>query len=167
MVVYGICMYLYLFPKLSSDFKIPIAVYVVLLITMVIVSLFRDNKTGEKSFYFVFIGAILFAISDSILSLTLFDGRKGIYMRLACITPYFFGQWMIYWGCLHHKELEIRKLKWTKLSFVFCIGKACKMKNKIKILFVNTRGILCNLKSILFWFIALLFYISKLNLIKN
>jgi len=111
MIVYGISMYLYLFPKLSSDFKIPIGIYVVLLITMVIVSLFRDNKTGEKSFYFVFIGAILFAISDSILSLTLFDGRKGIYMRLACITPYFFGQWMIYWGCLHHKENEIRKLK--------------------------------------------------------
>ena len=62
-VLAGSGLVIVLFPHLA-DLKFPVTVYAVILVLMVLNALFRYNRTTTESFWFVFIGAVLFMISD-------------------------------------------------------------------------------------------------------
>ncbi len=60
-----------LYPALGS-LKIPVIVYAAVICAMVLVSLFRYGRTSATSFWMVFLGAVLFMISDSFLAINKF-----------------------------------------------------------------------------------------------
>lgn len=62
----------YLLKDHLGDLQIPVIFYILIILMMVITAFLRRKKVSQKSFIFVFIGAILFVISDSILALNKF-----------------------------------------------------------------------------------------------
>ena len=55
-----------------GDLLVPVICYIIVILMMVIFAFLRQKKVSEKSFNLVFIGAILFVVSDSILALNKF-----------------------------------------------------------------------------------------------
>ncbi len=84
-------MFSYLYPKLPSDKVIAVAVYTCLLTSMVVTALKRSGKTSVKSYYSLAFGALLFAISDSVLSLVIFDGLSGKNSGFIVMFTYYIG----------------------------------------------------------------------------
>ena len=62
----------YLLKNNLGDLLIPVIFYILVILLMVISAFLRQKNVSRKSFIFVFIGAILFVISDSILALNKF-----------------------------------------------------------------------------------------------
>ncbi|MEO5787784.1 lysoplasmalogenase [Gelidibacter sp.] len=62
----------YLLKNNLGDLLIPVVFYILVILLMIISAFLRQKKVSQKSFIFVFIGAILFVISDSILALNKF-----------------------------------------------------------------------------------------------
>ena len=60
-----------LYPTLRH-LKGPVIVYAVVLMVMVITALLRYGRTSSESFWMIFIGAVLFMISDSLLAINKF-----------------------------------------------------------------------------------------------
>lgn len=89
-----------LYPKLGA-FKIPVIVYAVVIMLMAINALFRIGFTNRASFIWVFVGAILFMVSDSALAInkfhTSFAGASIIIM-----LTYISAQFLIVEGVLKH-----------------------------------------------------------------
>lgn len=89
-----------LYPHLG-DLKVPVMIYALVIVLMVINALFRYGHTTMKSFWLVFVGAILFMISDSLLAFNKFvvpiDGA-GFWTMLTYITA----QYGIVQGVLLH-----------------------------------------------------------------
>ncbi len=71
MVLYGIVFYILLYTDLGG-LKIPVFIYTTVLISMNIFALNRYGKVNDKSFKLIMIGAICFAISDSLLAINKF-----------------------------------------------------------------------------------------------
>ena len=57
----------------------------------------RKNKVAENSFLLVFIGAILFVVSDTVLAIHLFYQKMDWY-RIVIMSTYIFGQLFIVKG---------------------------------------------------------------------
>jgi uncharacterized membrane protein YhhN len=64
-------LYFLIQPQLH-ELKIPVILYIMIIVTMVSTARERFQKTNVESFWLVFIGAILFMISDAILALNMF-----------------------------------------------------------------------------------------------
>ncbi|MEO8773696.1 MAG: lysoplasmalogenase [Gelidibacter sp.] len=62
----------YLLKENLGDLLIPVIFYIIIILTMVITAFLRKKRVSKKSFIYVFLGAILFVISDSILALNKF-----------------------------------------------------------------------------------------------
>lgn len=62
----------YLLKDNLGELLIPVILYIMVILTMVITAFLRQKKVPQQSFILVFIGAILFVISDSILALNKF-----------------------------------------------------------------------------------------------
>ncbi len=93
-----------LFPALA-DLKIPVIIYAAVLAAMVLNALFRFGKTSSVSFWLVFIGAVLFMASDSILAINKFLEPlpdAGIYIMLS----YCAAQFLIVTGLIKHPQSE-------------------------------------------------------------
>jgi uncharacterized membrane protein YhhN len=89
-----------LYPVLG-DLKIPVIIYAIVISTMVLTALFRMGKTSTTSFWMVFIGAMLFMVSDSILAINKFLSPitlSGFWIMLTYITA----QFLIVSGLLKH-----------------------------------------------------------------
>lgn len=89
-----------LFPKLG-DLTLPVVVYAAVITTMTLTALFRYGRTTNESFWFVFVGAVLFMISDSVLAINKFLSPieySGIYIMLT----YSFAQYFIVKGLMKH-----------------------------------------------------------------
>ena len=71
MMLYGTIFYLLLYNNLGG-LKVPVFVYTTVLISMNIFALNRFGKVNDKSFQLIMIGAICFALSDSLLALNKF-----------------------------------------------------------------------------------------------
>jgi len=83
--------------------KIPVLLYAILLTTMVLVSIFRDGKTTSQSFWLVFIGALLFMISDSLIAINKFINPlpwSGVQIMLTYLTA----QALIVHGLIAHPK---------------------------------------------------------------
>ncbi|SIS94040.1 lysoplasmalogenase [Belliella pelovolcani] len=55
-----------------GEFKIPVVIYILIIVTMVTTARERFGKTNASSFWQVFIGAFTFMISDGILAINMF-----------------------------------------------------------------------------------------------
>jgi uncharacterized membrane protein YhhN len=98
----GMGLIVYLFPYLQ-EMKIPVLLYAILLTTMVLVSIFRDGKTTSQSFWLVFIGALLFMISDSLIAINKFINPlpwSGVQIMLTYLTA----QALIVHGLIAHPK---------------------------------------------------------------
>lgn len=84
-------------------FKIPVAVYAIVLMVMTLQALFRYGYTNTVSFWFVFVGAILFMISDSMIAVNKFLSSFEL-AGLAIMATYILAQFLIVRGLLFHFE---------------------------------------------------------------
>ncbi len=93
-----------LYPKLG-DLKIPVMVYALMLTLMVLQSIFRFARTTTKSFWLVFLGAVAFMLSDSLLAINKFYQAisfAGVWIMLTYIAAIY----LIVQGALAHKEVH-------------------------------------------------------------
>ena len=101
-ILYGTGLVSILYSSLSG-LKIPIVIYALAITVMAVTALLRYGRTTKKSFVFIFIGAILFLISDSILALNkfkhAFDSASFWIMLTYCVA-----QFLIVQGALLHEE---------------------------------------------------------------
>ena len=70
--LYGTLIYCLLFPNLDLVLKVAVFIYMVALLGMSVMALNRKGTKPEKSFYLVFIGSLLFVISDSVIAINKF-----------------------------------------------------------------------------------------------
>jgi uncharacterized membrane protein YhhN len=99
-VLMGIGLLIILFPLLGP-LKIPVILYTTVILLMVVHALFRYGRTSPLSFWLVFVGAILFMISDSILAINKFHSEVP-YAGLLVMIPYMIAQFMIIKGLIRH-----------------------------------------------------------------
>ena len=71
LILYAIGLF-YLLNDRLVELLIPVIIYMLVILIMVITAFLRQRKVSQKSFILVFLGAILFVISDSILALNKF-----------------------------------------------------------------------------------------------
>jgi uncharacterized membrane protein YhhN len=102
-ILIGTGLVVILFPVLG-DLKIPVMIYALVLTLMVLNALFRYERTPMKSFLFVFIGAILFMTSDSMLAINRFlhpFSTAGVWIMIT----YCLAQFLIVEGVLAHEKI--------------------------------------------------------------
>lgn len=91
-VLFGTGLVIILYPNLGG-LTVPVLIYAAVLTVMVLNALFRFGRTTSPSFAYVFGGAILFMISDSVLAINKFlepvEGA-GIWIMLTYIAAQFF-----------------------------------------------------------------------------
>lgn len=99
------CAVLYvLFPYLE-ELKIPVIFYTAAITYMGISALYRYGRTINSSFYLVFMGAILFMISDTLLALNLFIGPMPNSSFWVMLT-YGTAQYMLTFGFIKHAKAD-------------------------------------------------------------
>jgi len=90
-----------LYPGLGS-MAIPIIVYASALMIMVLVALFRYGRTNSQSFWLVFMGAVLFMLSDSLIAINKFYFSFA-YSGIQIMATYILAQYLIVEGIISHK----------------------------------------------------------------
>jgi uncharacterized membrane protein YhhN len=90
-----------LYPTLGA-LKIPVLLYAITIVIMVLNALFRFGRTQSASFWMVFIGAVFFMISDSLIAINRFVTPISSAHLLIMIT-YIAAQVLIVEGLLRHK----------------------------------------------------------------
>ena len=91
-----------LYPHLG-ELRIPVSVYALVLVVMVLKALFRFGFTNAKSFWLVFIGALLFMVSDSLIAINKFlSGFDAA--GLAIMSTYMVAQFLLIKGLLLHER---------------------------------------------------------------
>ncbi|MBX2943880.1 MAG: lysoplasmalogenase [Cyclobacteriaceae bacterium] len=84
--------------------KVPVIFYAILLMVMTLQALFRYGYTNAISFWFVFVGALLFMISDSLIAVNKFLSSFEL-AGIAIMATYLLAQFLIIRGLrLHFKK---------------------------------------------------------------
>lgn len=91
-----------LFPHLG-DLKIPVTVYAVVLTIMVLQALLRFGFTSKRSFTLIFVGALFFMISDSLLAINKFMQPLPL-ASLGIMATYMVAQFLIVEGAVAHSS---------------------------------------------------------------
>ena len=91
-----------LYPKLG-ELRIPVMIYSLMLTLMVLNSIFRFGRTSTKSFWLIFIGAIFFMLSDSLLAINKFYQPLN-YADVLVITTYILAVFFITDGAIFHTK---------------------------------------------------------------
>ncbi|MGB4972642.1 MAG: lysoplasmalogenase [Cyclobacteriaceae bacterium] len=81
--------------------KIPVTIYAIVIMVMTLQALFRYGYTNAVSFWFVFVGAILFMISDSMIAVNKFLSSFEL-AGLVIMATYILAQFLIVKGLLLH-----------------------------------------------------------------
>ncbi len=76
-LIYAAVVYRYLMPHVGKAMRIPVTVYLVIILIMNVTALLRTGSVPVASSVLVSVGALLFMISDTILSFKIFCGKKG------------------------------------------------------------------------------------------
>ena len=98
---YGILMYS-LFPYLE-EFLIPVLVYGIAVCAMGISSGWRLNKVSKRSFLLVFIGAMLFVLSDTIIAVNQFLYKDNLlHAQVSIMITYVVAQYLIAKGSVKY-----------------------------------------------------------------
>jgi uncharacterized membrane protein YhhN len=104
-VLAGTGLVVILYPSLG-DLKIPVLIYARVLTLMALNALFRYGRTTTKSFLFVFMGAVLFMLSDSLLAINKFYASFSSAGAMIMMT-YCTAQFLIVEGIsLHEKNVS-------------------------------------------------------------
>ena len=99
---YGIALYTLLYTRLVN-IKIPVALYILAILIMVIMAYRRKIKVSGNSFLLVFIGALSFIISDSLLAINKFLIPLP-YSHFLVMGTYALAQYLIVTGLLKDKN---------------------------------------------------------------
>ena len=85
----------------TGAMKIPVLVYLVIIVSMALSALFRYGATGTSSYFLTVFGCVLFMASDSILAYAKFV--KSFYFDgFAIMLTYILGQWFLTRGMIAH-----------------------------------------------------------------
>lgn len=103
-VLAGMGLLVILFPSLGP-LKIPVMIYTGVILAMVLNALFRYGRTSPLSFWLVFVGAILFMVSDSILAINKFHTEIH-HAGLLIMIPYIIAQFLIIRGLIKHTTID-------------------------------------------------------------
>jgi uncharacterized membrane protein YhhN len=101
-LIYGIGLLIYLIPHLGA-MTIPVIIYASTILTMLLTTLNRWKSVGWESFEWVFLGAILFVISDSLIAINRFVGQFPLSGIVVMVT-YALGQYLIIAGYLKKRK---------------------------------------------------------------
>jgi uncharacterized membrane protein YhhN len=100
---YGIVFLSTVLPKVASSLQIPILAYGLTILTMLLTALNRWKSVGGTSFQWVFVGAILFVLSDSLIAINRFV-QPFPMSSIAIMLTYAAGQFLIVEGVLKNDE---------------------------------------------------------------
>lgn len=100
---YGIVFLSAILPKVASALQIPILAYGLTIMTMLLTALNRWKSVENVSFQWVFIGAILFVLSDSLIAVSRFV-QPFPMSGIAIMLTYAAGQFLIVEGVLKNDE---------------------------------------------------------------
>ncbi|HEV2913642.1 MAG TPA: lysoplasmalogenase [Pyrinomonadaceae bacterium] len=92
-IIYGVIMLGALLPGLGR-LKVPVIVYMLVIMLMAWQSLNRWMATGQRGSALALLGALLFVVSDSVLALNRFK-RPFASAQLYIMSTYFTAQWLI------------------------------------------------------------------------
>ncbi len=99
-VLAGTGLVVVLYPVLGN-LKIPVMIYALVITVMALQALFRFGYTSNKSFTLIFVGAILFMISDSLLAINKFL-MPIQFASVYIMTTYMVAQYLIVEGVIAH-----------------------------------------------------------------
>ena len=93
------------FPRFKDkmgDMKIPVMVYMGVIMTMNLFTIFRLSKIGLfcPCFFLTYLGSVLFILSDSLIAVNIFDDKKVKNVRIYIMVTYILGQFLIAQGVL-------------------------------------------------------------------
>jgi uncharacterized membrane protein YhhN len=97
-LLYGGLLICLLYNRLG-DFRIPVIVYAVVILSMLAAALNRYGKVNGLSFMLVSLGALLFVASDSMIAINKFY-EKFDFARILIMATYLLGQYLIATGSL-------------------------------------------------------------------
>lgn len=92
----------YLLKDGLGNLLIPVLIYMVVILMMVMTAFLRQKKVPTKSFILVFIGALLFVISDSILALNKFYMPLK-FSGMSIMLSYALAQYLIVLGIIKQR----------------------------------------------------------------
>jgi uncharacterized membrane protein YhhN len=99
-VLYGVALLYLILPKLDDTvIKIAIFLYATIILAMAAQAFNRKSSVSKKSFIWVFAGAILFVLSDSMIAINKFV-EPFDFARMAIMTTYIVAQAFIIKGVL-------------------------------------------------------------------
>ena len=99
---YFIVMSWLILPYVASIIQVPLAVYGFILLMMASAAWYRNGETNILSFQWVFVGALMFIVSDSLLAINRFSQTLPFANQAVMIT-YIAAQWLIVSGLLKHQ----------------------------------------------------------------
>lgn len=100
-VGYAVLMGFLILPYIDGIIQIPVGLYGIVISVMLIFAWYRKGQTNSNSFQWVFGGAVLFVISDSILAINRF-AETIPFAGLIIMITYISAQWLIVNGLLKH-----------------------------------------------------------------
>lgn len=100
-VLYAVFFVWDILPHVDSGLSLPVMAYAVVIAFMGVAAAFRYMRTYPRSFWTVFIGALLFITSDSVLAYNRFK-RPFDMAPVVIMCTYAAAQFLIAWGCLAH-----------------------------------------------------------------
>ena len=103
-IIYTVILWISLYPHLE-EMLLPVTLYTITIFLMVIMAIYRHNRTSALSFYLVLSGAVIFLISDSIIAINKFM-VPVMYERLYVIITYMIAQFLIIIGLTEHVNLQ-------------------------------------------------------------
>ena len=86
--------------------KILFPIYAVSIAAMLISAMNRYEYTTPYSFGFIFVGGLLFVISDNLLGFLKFNHIKTDIGKMFIMLTYYSAQFIIMHGSLHHSNLQ-------------------------------------------------------------
>jgi uncharacterized membrane protein YhhN len=98
LLAYGAYFVYLLYPNLD-ELRIPVVLYAAVLVSMAIAALNRGGAVHPRSFSLVFIGALFFVASGSVLAYATFNGDFA-YSRVVTMATYGVAQYFLVWGKL-------------------------------------------------------------------
>ena len=95
-ILYGLALVNLMYKNLDG-MRIPVILYAIVILSMVVAAINRLNRVNRLSYFLVLSGAILFVISDSLISITKFYSPFR-YSGIAIMTTYIIAQYLIIQG---------------------------------------------------------------------
>jgi uncharacterized membrane protein YhhN len=97
-LAYGLLMVYSLWGNLG-EMRVPVVLYAVVITAMVMGALSRYHKVCDMSYQYVFFGAVIFFISDSLIAVNKFKMPIN-YANFLIMGTYLLGQYLIILGCI-------------------------------------------------------------------